>query len=427
MGGLQRMRSRSRSAQRQRLARQLPPAPLPPYIPETGPIGGGDIFAARRASSCEAGGGAERSWASSGSPGGRFNSACGSAIGSGGDRPQQSRGDMHHGSGAQLQPMHEDNSSSSSFSGAMSRSSKYSKNARLHGRVASWDDNENRGYITSTAVATECAFTIQDVPACCQRSREALHVHLAAGAKVLFTLCYTPDGITYASEVAPIPAIDEYIFGRVKNYGANSGYGFLRPVEDSVYTHDVYFNFKDFQEGAGDIMRMRLDNALCKFNIRFTPDGKGQAKNIEVLEMPENPALDPKDGGAKDQNLTCHGVISTYKQDSGFGFIKCPKLGKDVWFPRRELPRDMIAMDLRGAVVEFDLWVQGDEKPQARNIKVADSGIPSTGKGGKTLTVNDKVAMWHAQEAARAGVLPISGDASTEAPEGSEGRPSRWT
>lgn len=296
------------------------------------------------------------------------------------------------------------------------------RSSRLHGRVLSWDDTTDTGVITSTGLTGDCRFSLQDVPPCCQRSSETLQKYIMADAKVLFTLNLDRDGNQQALEVAPLPGVDEYVFGRVKNYGANSGYGFLRPVEDAIFMHDVYFSFKDFVDGSGELMRLKLDNAFCKFNIRFTPDGKGQAKNIEVLELPEG-AQNTYEGGSTSALRRCMGTISTYKADSGFGFIKCAELNKDVWFPRRELPRDYITMDLRGAAVEFDLWAQGDEKAQARNLNVRLDG--SKGPDGRTLSVSEKVAIWHSEEAARAGVTasePGPGPAAVL----DSGKPSKW-
>lgn len=275
-----------------------------------------------------------------------------------------------------------------------------SAGARLQGHVKSWAGSSG-GLLQCSSLASDAVFGFEDIPSILQRDEEARYFLLGTGTKVLFTLAYALDGSAEAKEVMPVPGAADYIIGKVKNYGANSGYGFIKPVEDSPFTHDLYFNHKDFDSKSGDCMRIKLEGALCKFNVRLTPDGKGQAKNIELVSWLDSPV---EEDSAKPAGVMLHGIIQTYKTSSGYGFINCPKLGRDVWFPRRELPNELVGKDLLGTHVEFDLWVQGDEKPQARNVRMLKGNttealrldlMSSRGKG-QNMSVYDKVAIWQA-------------------------------
>jgi cold shock CspA family protein len=271
----------------------------------------------------------------------------------------------------------------------------------------------------------EVIFNFEDIPPILQRDEEARTWLLGEGTKVLFTIGENENAVQpRAIEVMPIPGPHDIIVGRVKNYGANSGYGFMRPVEDAPFTHDIFFNHRDFTTGALD-QRMKLEGALCKFNVRLTPDGKGQAKAIELLAWP--PGADPgpgafaekslgataaagaggssESGGARSTGMKLQGVIQVYKSANGYGFIRSPKLGRDVWFPRRELPMDLVGKELLGTHVEFELWLHGDEKPHARSIHVLEEDPTEalrldlmSGRGrGRNMTVEEKVAIWHAR------------------------------
>jgi len=295
---------------------------------------------------------------------------------------------------------------------------------RLQGSVRCWACDWVDGTIESHMLPTEAIFNLEDIPPVLQRDEEARNWLMGEGTKVLFTIGGDENAVQpRAIEVMPIPGPHDIIVGRVKNYGANSGYGFMRPVEDAPFTHDIFFNHRDFTSKPLD-QRMKLEGALCKFNVRLTPDGKGQAKSIELLAWP--PGADPgpgayaesslgataaagasggNDPGARSTGMKLQGVIQVYKSANGYGFIRSPKLGRDVWFPRRELPMDLVGKELPGTHVEFELWLHGDEKPHARSIHLLQEDptealrldLMSGRSKGRNMTVEEKVAIWHAR------------------------------
>jgi len=226
--------------------------------------------------------------------------------------------------------------------------------SRLQGHVMQL--STEGGTLRHPGIPAEVPFNAIDLPAVLQQNKGALTQFIHIGAKVLFTLKTFPSSQFVAKEVMPIPAPEAWTFGLVKSYGANSGYGFIEPVEDSPFTHDVYFNCNDFAKSCGDSMRLKLQGATVKFHVRLTRDGMAQAKEIELITRPEGVQ---EEEIAHSAGRICSGIIRTYKQNSGFGFISCPDIGKDVWFPRRELPTDIVCCDLRGYEVTFELGYRG--------------------------------------------------------------------
>lgn len=189
---------------------------------------------------------------------------------------------------------------------------------------------------------------------------------MEVGSKVLFTLTFTrQQWAPTATEVMPVPNPGATLHGTVKNYGANSGYGFIKPMDDSPFTHDLYFNHKDFVPACKDNLRNKLQGDVVKFNVRLTVDGMAQAKNIELVSQSEDAHDEDQ---AVPTNKSCWGYVKSYRTQGGYGFIDCPELGRDVWFPRRELQGDALTDDMRGMEVVFELWVQGDDRYQARAV-----------------------------------------------------------
>lgn len=241
---------------------------------------------------------------------------------------------------------------------------------RLQGVLKSLD-MQRGGLLRCLHFPEDLPFTLADLPPELRRRADegGPAAALAPDAELLFTLSLGADGARppRAREVMPMPGADDLIFGDVFSYNVNSGYGFIKPAEDSVFVHDVYFNTKDILDVPEEELRKNLIGVACGFNVRVTHDGRPQAKRIELITKPEGPA--PGDEAAEPTGQVLQGIVKTFKPSSGYGFINCGALGRDVWFPRREVPTDWLRKDLRGTEVSFELWVTEDEKPQARSLK----------------------------------------------------------
>jgi len=232
------------------------------------------------------------------------------------------------------------------------------------------------GTMVCPQMATEVWFSVEDLPVALQARVLAAATPAEAlpeGQAMLFTLTFQADGACLGKEVMPIPGHEDVLTGIVKTYSTSSGYGFIGPTEDMTFTHDVYFNHKDLdnmQMGA-DLLKMQLRGVVLSFKMRLTADGRPQARGVELQSLPDNVEGEgPGSEAAEATGRTLRGQITTFKQSAGYGFLTVPALGRDVWFPRLELPAQLVRDDLPGTNVEFDLFMTLDQKPQARNLRL---------------------------------------------------------
>jgi len=217
---------------------------------------------------------------------------------------------------------------------------------------------------------------------------------LVKGQEVSFTLKYSKDGRPQGENVAPPMQAGDTCVGRVKRYNPAKGFGFLA-VEGKP--QDVYFQKKDLTE---DLQEQNLDGAEMQFTVKLTSDGKPQAQDMILMNMPVPGEKRPGDfdGGeesaAKRQrtemapfggagfNLndgafaapvaggSYTGTVKSYNAVKSFGFITCPSVAGDVWFRSSSLPQDLQQMSITGMQVTFDLQFAADGKPQASNVNI---------------------------------------------------------
>jgi len=256
----------------------------------------------------------------------------------------------------------------------------YEEGARLTGELASLDLlSSQQGLISCPGMPCEVPFSVGELPACLQpRSPESLQAVLHVGKKLFFTLAYDPS--TWkpkARELMLCPGPEDIFFGHVRSYSSNSGYGFIAPNEDSTYTRDVYFQAGDLPRSNGeDLGRLRLEGTSVSFRIEFTKDQKARAKSLEIMTRPAGILSEDV---AEPTGKVLTGTIKSFKASSGYGFITCPSLGRDVWYARRELPADAGLQGLPGTEVVFELWNTKDGMAQARCVGALDG---SWGTGG---------------------------------------------
>jgi len=273
-------------------------------------------------------------------------------------------------------------------SGGGSRSNPAVEGARLQGILKSLTTES--GFISCPQVPGDVQFQVRDLPLVLRaRAQDDPDMALVRNATMLFTLSLGVDGKPRGREVMPVPAPEDVIYGTVKTYSTSSGYGFINPLEDSTFTHDVYFNHKDLPTTGEDMTRMQLSGVCVGFRVRLTFDGRPQAKQIELKSRPDGVGSGPGSETAESTGETLPGIIKTFKQSAGYGFISCAVLGRDVWFARRELPSSLVREDLPGQEVLFELWVTSDEKPQARRIQVPGAvGAAASDQGRATSTAS---------------------------------------
>jgi len=256
----------------------------------------------------------------------------------------------------------------------------------LSGMVKSFDPIKGYGFIVVPMFPVDIFF----------KSDAA---QIGKGQEVSFTLKYSKDGRPQGENVAPPMQAGDTMVGRVKRYNPAKGFGFLA-VEGKP--QDVYFQKKDLTE---DCQEQHLDGAEMQFTVKLTNDGKPQAQDVFLLNMPapgekrpgdfdggeESAAkrlrtemgVDPFGGAGFNMNGqgafaapaaaaggSYTGTVKSYNAMKSFGFITCPSVAGDVWFRSSSLPPDLQQMAVAGMEVTFDLQFAADGKPQASNVNI---------------------------------------------------------
>jgi len=260
--------------------------------------------------------------------------------------------------------------------------------AQLIGEVTRLDfAGSRRGFMSCEQMRSEVPFDVGELPVCLRaRPPESMQAAIPVGTKLLFTLGHSAlDGSPEAKDVMIFPNPEETFFGHVRSYSSTSGYGFIAPSqESSTFTRDLYFACAELPKDAGeDLARMRLNGTSVSFRIEFVRDGKARAKGLQLLSMPQG---SPEEEVATPTGRVLTGTVKNFKASSGYGFITCPALGKDIWYARRELPPDCSLRALAGSEVVFELWSTKDGMCRARSIGALDGswGTGGEGSGGGT-------------------------------------------
>lgn len=152
--------------------------------------------------------------------------------------------------------------------------------SRLLGQIR--EINQEGGIIICSTFPEELSFTPNDLPAVWQRKVMSGEVSPIQKASVLFTLAVA-QGRSFAKEVMIIPDPEELLVGEVVQFNPSAGYGFIRPIAESVFQQDVYFNIKDLARPFTDQERMGLIGMTCRFNLRLTPDNRPQGRRVEMV------------------------------------------------------------------------------------------------------------------------------------------------
>lgn len=160
--------------------------------------------------------------------------------------------------------------------------------SRLQGQIK--EVNQDGGIIISST-PEELFFTPNDLPAAWQRKVMAGECSQLQKASVLFTLALA-QGRSFAKEVMVIPDPEEVLLGEVVQFNPSAGYGFIKPIADSVFQQDVYFNIKDLARPFTDQERMSgLIGLTCRFTLRLTPDNRPQGRRVETVTSQSATAL----------------------------------------------------------------------------------------------------------------------------------------
>jgi len=265
----------------------------------------------------------------------------------------------------------------------------------LQGSVKSADYAGTRtGTITCDEVPDGATFPLTELPSCLRsRTAESLESTIPIGTQLCFTLVQGPNG-QEAREVMLCPRPEDIFFGSVKSFSSGQGYGFITPAEDSTFTRDLYFGSTDLPKSVGeDLARVCLDGCQVAFGIEFRKDGKAKARGLEMLSPPPQKSPEASSAGVGASGAVSNataagkvltGTVKSFKPTTGYGFIECEALGRDVWFSRRDMPPAAAGLpNLIDTEVLFELFTAEDGTPEARAIGALDgSWGPGKRSGG---------------------------------------------
>lgn len=174
--------------------------------------------------------------------------------------------------------------------------------------------------------------------------------------------------------------------GRVKSYSATGGFGFI--ICDKA-DGDVWFSRADLPASRQSNLR---NGVPVTFDLYRGPyDGNLQARRVTPEEDTDGEVKVCEEPELEEGSRS--GRIVRYNPLRGFGFVSCPGLTTEAWFPREQLPTEHRDCErLTGVAVEFELCWSTKQQPQAHNIRLQDAGAVGPAQGtnsdGRVLSYN---------------------------------------
>jgi len=143
------------------------------------------------------------------------------------------------------------------------------------------------------------------------------------------------------------------ISGVVKSYSASRGWGF---IQSEHVTDDVYFQRMDLPEELQtetDDGFLRIDGRPVSCDLHYQKDGKPRGKNVCFIVSEGEDVM---------------GVVKSYNDQKGFGFVKTSMIDQDVYFQKKDVPNQIRNSSIVGMKVKMQLALMDDGKIQARQM-----------------------------------------------------------
>jgi len=146
--------------------------------------------------------------------------------------------------------------------------------------------------------------------------------------------------------------------GTVKSFNPAKGFGF---ITSQTVEGDLFFLRTELpaelHSGEGSVLQGRS----VSFEVQVTPEGRCRAAGIRIL---------PGEG----ELIT--GVIKSYSERHGYGFVSTACFGRDVHFKSHDLPPCLQGLGIDGLLgrhVAFRVEALRDGKLKALQLQVADA------------------------------------------------------
>jgi cold shock CspA family protein len=143
--------------------------------------------------------------------------------------------------------------------------------------------------------------------------------------------------------------------GVIKSFNPVKGFGF---VTSEDVGGDAYFNSNslpaELKDGNYDENFLNIVGKTVAFNVHQTPDGKYQARDINLAAViPEDQLI---------------GTVKSFSDKGMYGFITCPAVNQDIFFKLKFPPQVSGPQGLKGLIVRFCLHLTADGKAQANKV-----------------------------------------------------------
>jgi len=213
----------------------------------------------------------------------------------------------------------------------------------VSGVVKSYSEVNGYGFITSPSLPRDARFQRQDVPPMFQG------INLV-GTEVSFHAQALPDGKLRVRKMEikqPPQAVQEpvapvsstMLFGYVKMCDHSSGFG---TIQAPGIAEDIYFRIEPGMSAS--------TGQQVHFDLDWAPDGSALATSVILGSEPADstistsavPSASPLEAGPLASPLLSDtvdylGVIKSYGENKGFGFVTAAEPHADVYFQKRDL------------------------------------------------------------------------------------------
>jgi len=202
------------------------------------------------------------------------------------------------------------------------------------GIIKSYSGTKGFGFISSEAVNGDVYFTKNELPLENREDKDAF----IRGRSVAFQPYLGTDGRTRAGSVELVIQDGEPLIGTVKSYSEKNGYGFITSASLSV---DARFQRSDLPPNMD---RDDFTGRSVAFQVHATEDGKLRVSHMDFGDVT----------GITNHNtshrcgLSFHefgnpsmGVVKSYSDKNGYGFISVAGCSEDIYFGRANLPQEI--------------------------------------------------------------------------------------
>lgn len=273
------------------------------------------------------------------------------------------------------------------------------------GYIKSWNSAKGFGFITTDSVDGDVFFSKSELP---PEARE-VHGSVLEGREVNLDTRTGPDGRHRATAVQLCATEGKPLLGVIKSYSDRHRYGF---ITSSALVEDARFQATDLPPGLS-LMGTNLKGHYVTFDVQRLPDGKVRVSKMQLQQAAQiNPAtlraappqafnmanmanmatfamppariqpwnphprlparpppvatMPPSDG------TMMNGVVKSYSERNGYGFINAPGQAVDIKFAKADLLASGVAP---GTSVSFVSVTTPDGRMQARQVsKSVDRG-----------------------------------------------------